>query len=142
MDSRYYGPLRQLPLKAGSTYYLPELLVAAPVTLKSPAIEVMTDLRRIGAVTVKADMPISTAEQLMKLHAVRLLIVVDERRGVLGLITATDILGEKPLALTFERGIRRHEITVQQIMTPAERLVVIEMNSVLLTNVGNVLETL
>ena len=142
MDSRYYGPLRQSPLKAGSTYYMSEPAATTPVTLKSPAIEVMTDLRRVGAVTVKADTPINTAEQSMKLHGVRSLIVVDERRGVLGVITATDILGEKPLALTFERGFRRHEITVQQIMTPSERLDVIEMDSVLLASVGNVLETL
>ena len=142
MDSRYYGPLRQSQLVAGCSYYMPDQPAAVAVSLKSPAIEVMTDLHRVGAVTVKADTLISVAEQSMRLHRVRSLIVVDERAGVLGIVTATDILGEKPLALTFERGVRRNEITVQQIMTPAERLDVIEMDSVLLANVGNVMETL
>lgn len=142
MDSRYYSPLHQSQLKHGLAYYMPGQPVAGQVTLRSPAIEVMTDLNQVGAVTVKADTFISVAEQSMKAHGVRSLMVVDGQRRLLGVVTATDILGEKPLALIYKHGIRRDEVTVQHVMTPADRLDVIEMNNVRLACVGNVLETL
>lgn len=142
MERKHFSPLPQSSLKTGATYYMPDPTMATRVTLNSPAIEVMTDLRRVGAVTVGADTLIDIAEQSMKIHGVRALIVVDERRRVLGIITATDIVGEKPLKLTHERGFRHDEITVQHIMTLAERLDVIEMSDVLLADVGHVLETL
>ena len=142
MDSRYYSPLHQSPLKDGAAYYMPGQSMPSQVTLKSPSIEVMTDLTRVGAVTVRADTFITVAEQSMKAHGVRSLMVVDEQRRLLGVVTANDILSEKPLALIYEHGIRRNEVTVQHVMTPADRLDVIQMNSVLLACVGNVLETL
>ena len=112
MDSKYYGPIHQSGLQAGMAYYMPEQPTPAPVTLKSPAIEVMTDLNRVGAATITADVPIAIAERSMKVHAVRSLMVIDEARRLLGVITATDLLGEKPLKLSWERGLRRGEITV------------------------------
>ena len=142
MDSRYYGPIHQSGLQAGMAYYMPEQPMPPLVTLKSPAIEVMTDLNRVGAATITADVPIATAEKSMKVHAVRSLMVIDEARRLLGVITATDLLGEKPLKLSWERGLRRGEITVRHLMTPADRLDVIEMDNVRLACVGNVLETL
>lgn len=142
MDRKSFSPLPQSPLKTGATYYMPDPTMATRVRLNSPAIEVMTDLRRVGAVTVRPDTSIDIAEQSMKIHGVRSLIVVDDRRRVLGVITATDIVGEKPLKLTHERGFRHDEISVQHIMTLAERLDVIEMSDVLLADVGHVLETL
>lgn len=142
MDRKHFSPLPQSPLKTGATYYMPDPTMATRVHLNSPAIEVMTDLRRVGAVTVRPDTSIDIAEQSMKIHGVRSLIVVDDRRRVLGVITATDIVGEKPLKLTHECGFRHDEISVQHIMTLAERLDVIEMSDVLLADVGHVLETL
>jgi len=142
MDRKHFTPLPQSPLKAGAAYYMPDPTMATRVRIDSPAIEVMTDLRRVGAVTVGADTLISVAEQSMKIHGVRALIVVDDHRRVEGVITATDILGEKPMKLTHERGFRRAEIAVQHIMTPADRLDVIDMSDVLLADVGHVLETL
>ena len=43
-------------------------------------------------------------------RGVRLLLVADEREEVLGVITATDILGEKPLRVSVERGLTRAEL--------------------------------
>jgi CBS domain-containing protein len=142
MERTHYHPLRQARLKPGATYYTPQANIDTQVDLDSPAIEVMTDFRRVGAVTVETDASIGTAEQLMKTHRIRSLIVVDPQRRVQGLVTATDILGEKPLKLTYERGLRHDEISVRHIMTPADKLDVIEIAHVLVAEVGNVLETL
>jgi CBS domain-containing protein len=73
---------------------------------------------------------------------VRLLLVLDHDRRVVGLITATDILGEKPMKVTAERGCRREEILVSDIMTPQERLEVLDMADVAGARVGHIVTTL
>jgi CBS domain containing-hemolysin-like protein len=75
-------------------------------------------------------------------RGVRLLLVVDERDEVLGVISATDILGERPMRVATERGLRRDELTVADIMIPAEQVEVVALQDVAAARVGHVLETL
>jgi len=75
-------------------------------------------------------------------RGVRLLLVVDQDRKVVGLITATDILGEGPVLAASERGVRREEVMVRDIMTPWERLEVLDMADVRASKVGHVVATL
>lgn len=142
MEGAHYRLLPQSKLKADAAYHLPDPMTAAPVNADSPAVEVMTDLRRIAAVTTAPDTLIDNANQAMISHGVRSLIVVDEHRRVIGIITSTDILGEKPMQLTHERGIRHAEILVRDVMTPADSLEVIDLSVVLSARVGDVLATL
>lgn len=142
MESQHYRQLPQSKLRAGAAYHLPDPASAAPVTADSPAVEVMTDLRRIAAVTVAPDTLIDDANQAMISHGVRALIVVDGHRRVIGIVTSTDILGEKPMQLTHARGVRHAEILVRDVMTPADSLEVIDLPAVLNARVGDVLATL
>jgi CBS domain containing-hemolysin-like protein len=74
---------------------------------------------------------------------VRLLLVVDEQHEtVLGIITATDILGERPLLAATARALRRDELTVADVMTPAADLEAIHLDDVDTARVGHVVETL
>jgi CBS-domain-containing membrane protein len=75
-------------------------------------------------------------------RGVRLLVVVDERETVLGVVTATDILGERAMLVATERGLRRDELTVADVMVPAERVEAIAAADVAAARVGHVLETL
>ena len=68
--------------------------------------------------------------------------MVDENRSVLGVITATDILGEKPVQVAVERGSARGEIQVRDIMTPQEHIEVLDMAAVRGAKVGHVVATL
>jgi predicted transcriptional regulator len=68
--------------------------------------------------------------------------VIDENRKVLGIITAADILGEKPLLAISERGCRREEILVHDIMTPQSRLEVLRMDDLRGAKVGHIVATL
>jgi CBS-domain-containing membrane protein len=142
MEGAHYRPLPQSKLKADAGYHLPDPAAVPPVSADSPAVEVMTDLRRIAAVTIASDTLIDDANQAMIAHGVRALIVVDDQRRVIGIVTSTDILGEKPMQLTHERGVRHAEILVRDVMTPADSLEVIDLNSVLNARVGDVLATL
>lgn len=142
MEGPHYRLLPQSRLKADAAYHLPDTNIAPPVSADSPAVHVMTDLRRVAAVTIVPDTPIDDANQAMISHGVRSLIVVDDHRRIIGIVTSTDILGEKPMQLTHERGMRHAEILVRDLMTPADRLEVIDLAVVLKARVGDIVETL
>jgi CBS domain-containing protein len=114
----------------------------ARVTLESPALEAMTDLARVSPATIRPQAPLEGANQFMISRGVRLLLVIDVRDTVLGVLTATDVLGEKALRVAVERGIKRGELTVADLMAPAELVEVIAFADAQAARVGHVLETL
>ena len=77
----------------------------------------MTDLKIVSAQTISPDVPMETANRKMISNGVRLLLVVDDEQRVLGLITASDILGEKPMQYVQKTGCTHDEILVRDIMT-------------------------
>jgi len=136
-----YIPLTYTGLAPKARYCRPAF-VSQKVTLESPAVAVMTDLERIVAVTVAADISIVTANQYMITAGVRLLLVVDDEQHIRGLITASDILGEKPLKHLQRTGGTFSEILVRDIMTPQEELDVLQFEDVRLARVGDIVATL
>lgn len=140
--SPQYQPLPQSKLRQNAGYHLPSPTLPMPVRAESPAIEVMTDLRRIAAVTIGRFAFINEANQTMIAHGVRSLFVVDDLQRIEGIVTATDVLGGKPVQITQQRGIRHDEVIVRDIMTPVDRLEVIDLGDVLKANVGDVVATL
>jgi len=112
------------------------------VGVESPALTVMTDLTRVSPATVGPETPIEAANRFMMMRGVRLLLVVDEREDVLGVISATDILGERPMRVATGRGLRRDELVVADVMTPAERVEVIALADIDGARVGHVVATL
>jgi len=139
---REYDALSIRELGAGAGFRRPTQAQAPKVSIESPALEAMTDLRRTTPATIRPQAPLAGANQFMITRGVRLLLVVDEREDVLGVITATDILGERPMLVATERGMRRDELTVADIMIPAQQVEVIALPDVAAARVGHVLETL
>lgn len=130
------------PLPGFVSYFEPSQELPAKVIEHSPAVLVMTDLRQQQAVTVEANVSIDHALQRMKTVGVRLLFVVNSDMDVIGLITSTDILGEKPLVFHRELYLRYEEIMVRDIMTPCDELEVLHMEDVLRAVVGDIVATL
>jgi CBS domain containing-hemolysin-like protein len=141
MHSRF-NPVSMAPLTSMVGFFRPRQELPENVVLHSPAILVMTDFRQTPAVTVEPGVSIEWALQRMKECGVRMLLVCNPRHLVLGLITTTDIQGEKPLRLGAEYGRRYAEITVREVMTPHDQLDVITMEDVLKASVGDVAETM
>lgn len=112
------------------------------VTADSPAVEVMTDLQRVTAVTITPGASIELANQRMIAGGVRLLLVLDDEKNVIGLITASDILGEKPLQHLRKRGGTFSDVLVHDIMTPQDQLEVLLLYDVLNARVGDIVATL
>ena len=110
--ARNYTPLNSVPLQKGVGFAQPMQNLAVRVTPDSPALEVMTDLTKTSAVIVTAGESVDEAHKRMRQRGVRLLLVVDEARLVTGIVTATDVLGEKPMQVSQARGARHSEVTV------------------------------
>lgn len=138
---REYLPLTSHPLQTGVRYHQPGE-DPERVRVDSPALAVMTDLRQIPAATIDLEAPLDAANRFMIRRGVRLLLVTDDDRRVLGLIAANDILGEKPVQFALDRGIKRQEIRVRDIMTPVERLEVLLYADLVHAEVGHVVATL
>ena len=139
---RDYDPLPIRELGADAGFRRPTQPQAARVDVESPALQVMTDLARVSPATIRPQAPLAGANQFMITRGVRLLLVIDDGEAVVGVITATDILGERPMVVATERGLRRDELTVADVMTPAERVEVIALADVEGARAGHVLETL
>lgn len=136
-----FASLSHILLKSGTTYDRPPQLPPL-VHLDSPALEVMTDFRVVRAITTPPSVPIDVALENMKTSGVRLLLVTDENDHIVGVITAADIQGEKPVRLVEEERLPRSRITVDTIMTPQREIPVLNMLSVRNVRVGNIVATL
>ncbi len=137
---RDHCALMHHPLHAGAHVATPP--PRARLTLESPALEAMTDLRSVTAATITPDRGIAECNALMKARAIRLLFVESAERVVVGVITATDLLGEKPVRFMQERGVRHHEILVSDLMTRASALEAIDLQGVTHAQVGHIVATL
>ena len=139
---RNYLPLSATMLQAGVGYAQPTQPVPERITLDDAAVSVMTDLKRVTAVIILPGDLADEAQRRMVQRGVRLLLVINQDRKVLGIVTATDILGEKPVMAASQRAIRREEVLVKDIMTPQECLEVFAMSDVSASKVGHIVSTL
>ncbi|MDP1982037.1 MAG: CBS domain-containing protein [Sulfuritalea sp.] len=139
---RQYSALPNRPLRPRTTFRSPAQVPPARLTLEDPALAVMTDFQEVTALTVDPDVSADSAARVMRRRNVHLLLVVDEKNHVLGIITSNDLVGEKVLQCIAARGISREDALVRDIMTPQDRLEVIAMDDVLHARVGHVVATL
>jgi CBS domain-containing protein len=119
-----------------------EPMTPGRVTLDDPAFSVMTDLRQVSAATTRPEETIDTAHAIMIRRGVRLLFVLDDDATVAGVITATDLLGEKPVRFMQARGVSHAEILVADIMTPASMLEALSLLDAAQMRVGHIVATL
>lgn len=111
-------------------------------TMDSPALGVMTDLTTVAAAVVAPSTTVDDAERLMMRRGVRMLLVLDDNELLVGIVTATDIMGEAPVTLAQQRGVRHSDILVADVMTPAQRLEAFELHALRHARVGNVVASL
>jgi len=136
-----FAALSSIPLKPGTTYDCPPELPEL-VHLDSPALEVMTDLRVVRAVTTRPEVPIDEALEHMKRSGVRLLLATSDSAEIVGIVTAKDIQGEKPIKIVEESRVPRSAIRVSMVMTPQHEIQALNMLSVRNARVGHIVETL
>lgn len=114
----------------------------APVTPDSPALAVMTDLTKVKAATTGPATTLRQAEQIMIYQGVRMLFVVSEMPSLEGLITTTDLRGDRAVRIVQQRHLRYDELSVSDVMTPLSMLDAIEHESIKSATVRNLVATL
>ncbi len=139
--SQNFEPLSVVSIKPKTTFQHPPQ-PPDRVKLESAAFDVMTDFNFVKPVTVNRYVPIDEAVEKMRMAGVRMLVVTNDGGEILGIVTANDIMGERPIELSQERRLPRSEIIVDDIMTKQDKLDALDMVSVRNAQVGHILETL
>jgi len=139
--AQQYKPRYSIPLQPGTSFKRPP---SPPdwVFPNDPALAVFTDFEQVEPRTVDPDTRIDAALEQMKEQGVRLLLVTDASDVIVGIITARDIQGEKPIRMIEESRVARADIRVRDIMTPQPEIPVLNMISVEPATVGHILATL
>jgi CBS domain containing-hemolysin-like protein len=98
---------------------------AAP---NDPALSVMTDFRERASVTVAETSGVDAALEHMKHTGVRCAFAIDAaRKVVVGLVTAYDIMSEKPMRHMQAVGTTRDDVLVRDIMQKLTELRVVDV---------------
>ncbi len=126
----------------GTTFHTPDHHRHAPVTVASPALEVMTDLKKTTAITIHPQESLDAAHQKMIHRGVRMLLVVDYNDELVGIITASDTLGEKPIQFVQKNGGQARDLKVSDIMTGQSDIDALSIKDVSNARVGDIIETL
>ena len=128
-------------LDAGTTLIQAEPWATAPVSLDAPALAVMTDLTRVKAASAAPATRLPQAEQMMIYQGVRMLFVVSHMPAVEGLVTHTDLRGDRAMRVVQQRGVHHDEITVADVMSELSALDAIDLEALRTARVSNVVAT-
>lgn len=112
------------------------------VGVSSPAVKVMTDFHNVPPVTIQGDALIDQCHKAMIMAGVKSLIVTDGKGGIAGLVTAYDVMGEKPMQTLQTLGIKFSELTVRDVMRSANDLRTIPFPMVEVAEVGQIVATM
>lgn len=137
-----YPALPSSPLKTGASCVRPVQALPERVKLSDSAIDVMTDLSKVSVVTVRAKTSMDKANAKMIRYGVRMLLVLDDNEQVAGLLTASDVLGEKPMRFLQNMGGTHADIMVRDIMSTVRELEVLKVEDVQNAKVGNIVASL
>ena len=140
--TKKYDSLQNFPLKAGASFSRPVQSLPERVKLSDPAVDVMTDLNKVSVIGVRAKTSMERANAKMIRYGVRMLLVLDDNEQMAGLLTATDLMGEKPMHFLQHMGGTHADIMVRDIMTTQRELEVLKIEDVQQAKVGQIVATL
>ncbi len=143
MPDNHFKSLPWTKLRRGVPCYLPTAAVGARVDAQSPALAVMADFRRFAPVTIAHDAALDEANRLMTLCNVHYLLVGDEQRQLLGIVTEACTKGHRPLATAHAMGIRPRELVAGNVMiNKHDDAEVVHLKDLAEAKVGHVVATL
>jgi signal-transduction protein with cAMP-binding, CBS, and nucleotidyltransferase domain len=139
---REYHPLNSFFPAQNGTCTLAQPMPNKATALDSPASEVMTDLTQVAAIAIEGTASLVVANDTMIARGVRSLFVTSGDGRVTGLITTTDLLGDRPIRVSQARGVRRGELQVLDVMTPIDAVVALKLEDVRAAKVGHIVASL
>ena len=134
------NPLQTFRLEAGVA--IAAHAGAARVTVDSPALDAVTDLTLVKAVFTPATTSLRQAEAQMIAQGVRMLFVAADMHSLDGLVTSTDLHGDRQVRLVQEHHLRYDDLTVADVMTGLATLDAVDFDSLRTATVGHLIATL
>jgi hypothetical protein len=139
--TKTYHPLSVTSLNPQVTYLHP-LEPQQLVHWEDAALHAMVDFKHVKAETIGPDEPIDKALVAIKNCSFHVLLVVNAEQMILGLVSAEDLLGEKPLKAIEHRRLARADISVHMVMIPQREILTLDLESLRHAKVGHVVQTL
>jgi signal-transduction protein with cAMP-binding, CBS, and nucleotidyltransferase domain len=115
---------------------------ATHVSLGDSALVIMTDLQETAPFSIEPTASIDATNEKMIACGVRLLFVTDIDDNLLGIVTYSDLRGEKPVQYIKEHGGNREDIMARDIMTPKDNLSALRFADVSRASVGDIIQTM
>ena len=140
--STQYPALEFQSMPVGAGYARPEQTFPGGLGVDSPALEAMTDLRRVAPLTVQRTNTLASTRERMRKLGVRMLLVTDATGAVMGVITVTDLDSDRPAKIAAKSGKQVDELLVQDIMTLRGRIEVLQLADVEKASIGQILSSL
>lgn len=108
-----------------------------------PALSVMTDFATSAMFSINHETQIDQALEYMKAVGVRLLFVLNEEGALVGLITSTDIQGERPARYmrSVDANATRSDVLVKHIMSPLGDWIVLDYYDVQRADISRIIAT-
>lgn len=131
---------QNMPVGAG--YARPEQTFPGGLGTDSAALDAMTDLRKVTALTVERTNTLLATRERMRKLGVRMLLVTGATGAVMGVITVTDLDSDRPAKIAAKSGEHPDELLVQDIMTLRGRIEVLPLSAVETASIGQVLRSL
>lgn len=136
-----------LPLRrVGGPLELARMPAPPRMSPVDPAVSVMTDFTKTAVYCVDQDAGIDQALMYMKAVGVRFLFVNDDDDNLAGLVTSTDIQGEKPLRYLQSvdctlTSCAHTDVLVKHVMVPVENWEVIDYSDVDKARISQILDS-
>lgn len=137
-----YPALTFHSMPIGVTYTRPHPHYPDSLALDSPAVEGMTDLRMVTALTVERTNTLAATRERMRKLGVKMLLVTDATGAVAGIVTLSDLNSDRPAKIAAKCGEQPDALLVQDIMTLRGRIEVLHLNDVVEARVGQLLSSL
>ena len=112
------------------------------VHMDDPALCVYQSFNHAAPATITDNAMLSDAVLEMKAYNEHLLLVLDEDKHMIGIITSHLIHGEKPYRIMHQRGLKHSELMVKMLMVPNEKIACLHTECLQTAKVGNIVETL
>lgn len=133
---------KKLPTCGLNDYEIGQHSLKTPLKLDSPAIEIMANFSNNTALMLFDDMSIEQGTNLLKNTHMSKALVRNEQEQFLGIVTLADLQSVKVLSTANQLGIARSDLTLAHLMTPKSACTGLQLQTVMTSTIGDVLETM
>ncbi|MBC3767925.1 CBS domain-containing protein [Neptunicella marina] len=133
---------KTLPVQDLADYELSRQSKTQPLDLLSPAIEIMTNYSRNAPLMLDQNMLIDDAISLLKSAHVSRTLVSNKQEEFIGAVSLAELQSARIMSIANKLAINRKELTLGNVMNPKSQFKGIQLQTILNSTIGDVLNTM